>query len=474
MHRRPLSATLVAAALALGGLGLAAPAANAAPNPGGTPATAAPLAFGTTVSGSIAAANTADFYKITLPSAGAVTVAYAGSSSWSEAGSLWDRAPSAVCAPDPDPAGTRPDVVFCPQTMYLVPGDNYLEIGYRTGTPSGGPSGPYTLSVTFVPSGESSADTHGGAKTAATAWPIALGTRYVGQLSQSTGAVGAFYSRERSTNYYALDLPQPSTLSIAATSRVSCPAPSCSLSVDGPGYHDAETFDRGGTYTFPDVPAGRIVVSVGKTSTGHGEDSMAGVYSLTVLTGPETPMRQFTLPPDGAAGAQARGAILAADATGILWSYRRGGFSNVAVSAPGDLNGDGKPDLLGINARGDLYLFAGKGNGKFAPRVQVGSGWTGWKLYAAGDLNGDGKNDILGINAKGDLYQYLGKGTGTFAPRQQAGSGWNGNTLAAGADLNGDGLADIVGRNDTSRILYYYQGLGNAKFAKKVQIATGW
>jgi len=118
--------------------------------------------------------------------------------------------------------------------------------------------------------------------------------------------------------------------------------------------------------------------------------------------------------------------------------------------------------------------YPGRGNGPLGARVQVGSGWTGWSLYAAGDLNSDGKADILGINARGDLYQYTGKGTGRFDPRQQAGSGWVGNVLAAGADLNGDGLADIVGRNDKSRILYYYQGRGNAHFAAKVQIATGW
>jgi len=56
----------------------------------------------------------------------------------------------------------------------------------------------------------------------------------------------------------------------------------------------------------------------------------------------------------------------------------------------------------------------------------------------------------------------------------QAGNGWIGFTLASGGDLNGDGLADITGRNDDTGELFFYRGMGNAKFAMKVRIATGW
>jgi len=179
--------------------------------------------------------------------------------------------------------------------------------------------------------------------------------------------------------------------------------------------------------------------------------------------------------------------VLTIDGNGDLWLYLGNGWDHIfpalkvgngwtgwQLVPAGDLNGDGKVDLLGVDANGDLFMYAGRGDGTFATKKQVGNGWTGWSLYAAGDLNGDKKMDILGIDPNGDLYQYAGKGDGTFYAKVQAGNGWLGYTLAAGADLTGDGLADIVGRDNSSKVLYFYRGQGNAKFAMKAQIATGW
>jgi len=145
----------------------------------------------------------------------------------------------------------------------------------------------------------------------------------------------------------------------------------------------------------------------------------------------------------------------------------------------GDLTGDGQPDLLGIDPTGDLYLYQGASDGTFPyPKVKVGWGWKNWNLYAAGDLNGDGKSDILGIDSKGDLYQYRGSGNASNPfpyAKEKAGWGWNGGfVMAAGADLNGDGKADIVSRQTSTKNLYFYPGLGDAKFGTKTLIDTGW
>jgi hypothetical protein len=153
------------------------------------------------------------------------------------------------------------------------------------------------------------------------------------------------------------------------------------------------------------------------------------------------------------------------------------GWGGYTVIPAGDLTGDGAVDLLAIkDSTGRLYLYAGTGKGGFtSTRKEVGHGWTGGlKLYAAGDLNRDGKADILAVDKAGVLWAYAGRGNGTFGVKKNVGHGWNTYQLAAGADLNGDGLGDIVGRDNTARTLYFYKGQGGGSFAAKKQIGSGW
>jgi len=46
-----------------------------------------------------------------------------------------------------------------------------------------------------------------------------------------------------------------------------------------------------------------------------------------------------------------------------------------ALLSPGDFNGDGAADVLARDAAGALWLYPGRGNGLWFPRVQVGGGW---------------------------------------------------------------------------------------------------
>ncbi|MCL1897304.1 MAG: S8 family serine peptidase [Micrococcales bacterium] len=152
------------------------------------------------------------------------------------------------------------------------------------------------------------------------------------------------------------------------------------------------------------------------------------------------------------------------------------GWGGYTVVPAGDLTGDGRPDLLAIkDSTGDLYLYAGDGKGGFKyPYPKVGNGWQGYQLLAAGDLNRDGKGDILSVDSKGQLWMYAGRGNGTFTKKLLVGNGWGTYLLAAGADLNGDGTADIVGRDNATGIVYFYRGKGGGGFEKKKQIGAGW
>ncbi|MFF3876333.1 FG-GAP repeat domain-containing protein [Streptomyces sp. NPDC001978] len=58
-----------------------------------------------------------------------------------------------------------------------------------------------------------------------------------------------------------------------------------------------------------------------------------------------------------------------------------GNSYNTVVGA-GDITGDGKADIVARDTAGNLYRQTGYGNGSFASRVKIGTGWQGYKaLY---------------------------------------------------------------------------------------------
>ncbi|THA63231.1 hypothetical protein E6P78_22150 [Streptomyces sp. A0958] len=152
---------------------------------------------------------------------------------------------------------------------------------------------------------------------------------------------------------------------------------------------------------------------------------------------------------------------------------------NTLVSV-GQFGGAEGGDLLGRDAKGDLYLYLGYGDGTVTKRMKVGYGWDIYTDIAGnGDLNGDGKNDLVARDKSGVLWLY--KGTGNqkdpYAKRTEIGSGWNAyNTIFAAGDLNMDGITDLVARNAKGE-LYLYRGTGNAAapYKPKAIIGTsGW
>ncbi|MFB7586769.1 FG-GAP-like repeat-containing protein [Streptomyces sp. NPDC056169] len=146
------------------------------------------------------------------------------------------------------------------------------------------------------------------------------------------------------------------------------------------------------------------------------------------------------------------------------------------LTSPGDANGDGFTDLIARQtSTGDMYFYAGTADHRVKTRVRIG---TDWKLYkkvvGAGDLNGDGRGDLLGVDAAGVLWRYYGTATGGVTARVRVGSGWGVYTSLVGVgDISGDGCADLVAR-DTAGRLYDYDGTCRGPYGSRVLIGGGW
>jgi len=135
--------------------------------------------------------------------------------------------------------------------------------------------------------------------------------------------------------------------------------------------------------------------------------------------------------------------------------------------AIGDLDGDGKPELAVANSGSISILKNTSVTGEitassFAPGVEFP---TGAGSLTIGDLNGDGKPDLIGIDNNGDIsvlqnISSTGTITGSsFAPKVnfQTGVGGNPRDLAIG-DLDGDGKPELVAVYGELSVNNFYHG----------------
>lgn len=149
------------------------------------------------------------------------------------------------------------------------------------------------------------------------------------------------------------------------------------------------------------------------------------------------------------------------------------------IITPGDVTGDYLPDLLSVDSAGVMWIYPGKGNGTFAPRVKVGSGWNQYNsVRGKGDYNGDGKTDLIARSKSGSaiyLYKGTGKaGSGAFSARVKVRTWADYNAFDAPGDVTGDGKADFLARTPGGT-LYLYAGTGKGTseiFATRKSVGT--
>lgn len=156
--------------------------------------------------------------------------------------------------------------------------------------------------------------------------------------------------------------------------------------------------------------------------------------------------------------------------------YAGGDPQSVAI---GDLDGDGRPDLVIANGGPSLLMLRNLGNGAFAyPVVYATNAFS--MSVAIGDLNGDGRPDIVVANYNNSAIVLRntspGRGIVSFAAPVDFPTGPSPIFVAIG-DLGGDGKPDIVvanyNGNTVSVLRNTSSGGGAVSFDAKVDFATG-
>lgn len=154
--------------------------------------------------------------------------------------------------------------------------------------------------------------------------------------------------------------------------------------------------------------------------------------------------------------------------------------------AIGDLDGDGKPDIV-VGGEGPSNTFSvfrntsTTGNISFAARLDYTT-YAERKGVAIGDLDGDGKPDLAISNFNNPDHSLSvfrntsSTGVISFAPEIEYPSGGTGSDVAIINDLNGDGKPDIILNNYWESNISVFKNIGSVgviSFALKVDYTTG-
>ena len=153
------------------------------------------------------------------------------------------------------------------------------------------------------------------------------------------------------------------------------------------------------------------------------------------------------------------------------------GSPNVASA---DFNGDGKLDVA-VCSYNFVWLGINQGNAVFSAStiISANTGDNDWpSSVATGDINGDGKPDLLipwtksPYGADHPLFTsiYLGTGNGGFSAPVQLPEVYRHARLA---DMTGDGKPDIVQPIDGTPKIAVEQNLGNLTFAPPALYPSG-
>jgi hypothetical protein len=246
--------------------------------------------------------------------------------------------------------------------------------------------------------------------------------------------------------------------------------------INGDGYDDIVTFQNGST-------AGDVWAAL-NTGTSFGNSSIwatgmaaAGAYPLLARFDGDNKADIAIIIPNGATAA-----VAVCTSTG--WSFSNCAFWNTSFPdsltyKAGDVNGDGKADLIGFGqgVSGQVTVALSTGTSFGAPQIWLGSGFgIGAEVVDVGDIDADGDADLIafanGASGAGGEVKVAKSNRSFFdtATTWLQSFCWADQHPFTG-DINGDGRTDVLCAVDGGNLSYgLAQSNGTFSFTNTSQV----
>lgn len=146
------------------------------------------------------------------------------------------------------------------------------------------------------------------------------------------------------------------------------------------------------------------------------------------------------------------------------------------VFTAGAWDTDRLSDVMAVWPDGTLWAYAARSGGGLASGVKVGSGWGVFDaVFPVGDFDGDRCTDVLARRSdNGELWLYRSDCAGTFVAKRKVGTGWGPFTaVLSPGDVTGDGKADVLARTSAG-VLRLYPGNGRGGWLTARNVSSGW